>query len=195
MESIQMINSELNILKIASSEFQAQVRPQPVAIVFRGTPGAGKTLLMCRMIVKCFEQKTYFMSALDDFEDGILNSTVVAIDEFMPHRQGDSPDLERFLRMVSSAPYRPNFANLELKGKLASPLIIMLTTNQNLDMINTSFFSEAIRRRFTIQVVFDGSNITLINRGKTFLFSMQKFLDLILAELRIVSFIFNKLIL
>jgi len=190
-----MINSELSILKIASSEHLEKVRPQPLAILFRGTPGAGKTVLMCRLLVKCFEHKTFFMSALDEFEDGIQNSVVIAIDEFMPKRQGDSPDLERFLRMISSAPYRPNFANLELKGKLLAPLVVMLTTNQDINTINTSYFSEAIRRRFAIQVVFDHSQITIINRGKTYSFTMQKLLDLILQELRIIFSIFSKIIL
>lgn len=169
------------------------IRCEPLVIGLQGSPGKGKTILASRLIKTLFKNQTVFsMNALDEFEDGIEDAQVVLIDDFMLVRAGDSPDIPRFIRMCSSAPYRPNFARLELKGMTVAPHVIIITTNQDLDNVNTPYFSSAIWRRFTVVIDFDRDMV--IFEGLKHRFNENNIIGDILIAMRNKSVVYSKLV-
>jgi hypothetical protein len=132
-----------------------ETRCQPVGVLLQGGPGTGKSLTAAKLALLLKGCGTYSMNSTDEFEDGIERAGVVIVDELVTKRAGESPELERILRMISTVPYRPNYAHLELKSRLSHFPLLIATTNAKLELLNTPYHQEAIRRRFPIVYDFD----------------------------------------
>jgi len=139
-------------------------RCQPTAVLFEGKPGTGKSLMAAKLASHLRRLGVYSMNSSDEFEDGIEHASVVLVDELLTKRQGESLDLERMLRMISTVPYRPNFARLELKSKISHFSLLLATTNADFTKLNTPYYQQALRRRFCIVADFDEGKIFYNNK-------------------------------
>ena len=174
------------MISIRRLEGELPIRCEPVGVLFHGDPGTGKSLATARLALLFRTLGVYSMNASDEFEDGIERANVVIVDELMTKVCGESPDLERMLRMISSVPYRPNYAALELKSKNAHFQLVAVTSNANPAKLNTPYHQQAIRRRFPIEVAIykDSASIIYKPTQETFPYSFTTLLFLIDSELK-----------
>ncbi|AIZ66891.1 polyprotein [Cosavirus JMY-2014] len=131
-------------------------RPEPVVIVLRGKPGAGKsaaaTVLaaaISKMIVG--EQSVYTLSPDTDHMDGYTGQYVVIMDDLGQNPDGE--DFRYFCQMVSTTCYRPAMADLKDKGILFTSRVLIVTTNlQDFSPITISD-PRALERRITFDIL------------------------------------------
>lgn len=183
---------------IASAENLMQmnknVRMEPLGILCQGTPGKGKSMVLSLFVQLMGCLSVYSMNSSDEFEDGCVGASIIMIDEMLHKRNGEGLDLERILKMTSSVPYRPNMAKLEEKGILTFPSIILVTTNADIDRLNTVFYSGAIKRRFPIVIRYDGDSIILNYNNQSVDFSFEVFISLITEILQIKLGVYREII-
>lgn len=151
----------VRVLELAKrlNQEHPEARMQPTGVLLHGAPGTGKSITAAMLALLLRTCGVYSMNSSDEFEDGIEHAGVVIVDELMTKRGGESTDLERMLRMISSVPYRPNFAKLELKSNLSFFTLVIATTNADFTNLNTPYYTQAIVRRFPIKVNFDSNTI------------------------------------
>lgn len=169
-----------------------ELRMQPVTIGCMGSPGNGKSVFAVRLAKHLLPKPLFSYNALDERWDGSENCNTILMDEFMPIRQGDSPDIVNFIKLISSVPFRPNFGEQELKGDLLYPQFVVITTNQDINCLNTPYFTHAIRRRFDILIDFDRRQMSY--KENIIQFTEQNFLKLLCECLRTHLQIFNELL-
>ncbi|AFJ04539.1 polyprotein [cosavirus F1] len=132
------------------------VRPEPVVVVLRGRPGAGKSgvaTILAAAISKTLtgSQSVYTLSPDTEHMDGYHGQFVTLIDDLGQNPDGE--DFRSFCQMVSTAQYRPPMANLEDKGILFTSRVIIATTNLNDFAPTTIADPKALQRRINFDIV------------------------------------------
>nr|QHN64364.1 polyprotein [Cosavirus F] len=117
--------------KFTTSDSDA-CRPEPVVIVLRGRPGAGKSAaatVLAAAVSKVVvgNQSVYTLSPDTDHMDGYKGQFVTIMDDLGQNPDGE--DFRSFCQMVSTTQYRPPMANLDDKGICFSSRLIIATTN------------------------------------------------------------------
>ncbi len=131
-------------------------RPEPVVVVLRGKPGAGKSAaatVMAAAVSKLLvgSQSVYTLSPDTEHMDGYHGQFVTLMDDLGQNPDGE--DFRCFCQMVSCAQYRPAMADLKDKGILFTSRLLIATTN--LPDFNPVTISDprALDRRITFDVL------------------------------------------
>nr|QAA77578.1 polyprotein [Human cosavirus] len=127
-------------------------RPEPVVLVLRGKPGAGKsaaaTVIAAAVSKLCTgTQSVYTLSPDTQHMDGYRGQFAMIMDDLGQNPDGE--DFTSFCQMVSCAQYRPPMANLNEKGILFNSRFIIATTNLRDFNPLTIADSGALSRRIT----------------------------------------------
>lgn len=165
-------------MKVKYEELQrdlAGFRMEPVGILFRGGPGAGKSILM-DAISKCicasiFDEKTYkkFQGCSSNYvynrfsemvywDQYKRSAFIVMFDDFGQSKVVPGvPDNEfmNFIRAVNSFRYDLHMASLEEKGNahFSAKFVIATTNLQNWDSAISIHDYNAIQRRFAFDIL------------------------------------------
>lgn len=131
-------------------------RPEPVVVVLRGKPGAGKSAaatVMAAAVSKLLvgSQSVYTLSPDTEHMDGYHGQFVTLMDDLGQNPDGE--DFRCFCQMVSCAQYRPAMADLKDKGILFTSRLLIATTN--LPDFNPVTISDprALDRRITFDIL------------------------------------------
>lgn len=131
-------------------------RPEPVVVVLRGKPGAGKSAaatVMAAAVSKLLvgNQSVYTLSPDTEHMDGYHGQFVTLMDDLGQNPDGE--DFRCFCQMVSCAQYRPAMADLKDKGILFTSRLLIATTN--LPDFNPVTISDprALDRRITFDIL------------------------------------------
>ncbi|APA29023.1 polyprotein [enterovirus K2] len=133
--------------------FSRETRPEPVAIVIRGTPGCGKSLastLIGRALAKHAKSDVYSLPPDPKHFDGYEGQRVCLMDDVGQNPDGE--DLKYFCQMVSTTQFHPPMADLADKGITFDAEYVICTTN--LETFNPPTISEplALARRFYLDL-------------------------------------------
>lgn len=130
-------------------------RPEPVVLVLRGKPGAGKSAaatVIAAAVSKLLvgNQSVYTLSPDTEHMDGYHGQFVTLMDDLGQNPDGE--DFRCFCQMVSCAQYRPAMADLKDKGILFTSRLLIATTN--LPDFNPVTISDprALDRRITFDI-------------------------------------------
>nr|AHX26969.1 polyprotein [Cosavirus A] len=130
-------------------------RPEPVVLVLRGKPGAGKSAaatVIAAAVSKLLvgSQSVYTLSPDTEHMDGYHGQFVTLMDDLGQNPDGE--DFRCFCQMVSCAQYRPAMADLKDKGILFTSRLLIATTN--LPDFNPVTISDprALDRRITFDI-------------------------------------------
>nr|QAA77575.1 polyprotein [Human cosavirus] len=130
-------------------------RPEPVVLVLRGKPGAGKSAaatVIAAAVSKLLvgSQSVYTLSPDTEHMDGYHGQFVTMMDDLGQNPDGE--DFRCFCQMVSCAQYRPAMADLKDKGILFTSRLLIATTN--LPDFNPVTISDprALDRRITFDI-------------------------------------------
>nr|AQM40272.1 polyprotein [Human cosavirus] len=131
-------------------------RPEPVVLVLRGKPGAGKsaaaTLIAAAVSKLCVgTQSVYSLSPDTQHMDGYRGQFAMIMDDLGQNPDGE--DFRSFCQMVSCCQYRPSMANLNDKGILFSSRLLIATTNLVDFRPLTIADPRALERRITFDYV------------------------------------------
>nr|UHU35052.1 polyprotein [rhinovirus A78] len=135
----------------ASNIVKNAKRVEPVAVMFHGNPGTGKSLatnFLGRMITS--ETDIYSLPPDPKHFDGYDQQTVVIMDDVMQNPDGE--DMSLFCQMVSSVPFIPPMADLPDKGKPFSSRYVLCSTNHNILTPPTISSLPAMNRRFFLDL-------------------------------------------
>nr|YP_002956114.1 3C [Human cosavirus B] len=131
-------------------------RPEPVVVVLRGKPGAGKsaaaTVLAAAVSKLCVgSQSVYTLSPDTEHMDGYHGQFATIMDDLGQNPDGE--DFRSFCQMVSCAQYRPPMAGLPDKGILFTSRIVIATTNLCDFNPLTIADPRALERRITFDIL------------------------------------------
>ncbi|ATY47700.1 polyprotein [parabovirus A4] len=132
----------------------ASNRHEPIAVVFRGTPGCGKSLatnLVGGALAKrCGGSKPYSLPPDPKHFDGYCGQSVVIMDDV--GQNPDGADLALFCQMVSSTEFMPPMADLKDKGRAFVSDFVLCSTNCQDLRPPTIASPEALDRRFYLDL-------------------------------------------
>nr|AWK02685.1 polyprotein [Apodemus agrarius picornavirus] len=132
----------------------ASNRHEPIAVVFRGAPGCGKSLatnLVGGALAKrCGGSKPYSLPPDPKHFDGYCGQSVVIMDDV--GQNPDGLDLALFCQMVSSTEFMPPMADLKDKGKCFTSDFVLCSTNCGDLRPPTIASPEALDRRFFLDI-------------------------------------------
>nr|QAA77580.1 polyprotein [Human cosavirus] len=139
-------------------------RMEPVVLVLRGKPGAGKSAaatIITAAVSKILTgtQSVYTLSPDTEHMDGYHGQFSMIMDDLGQNPDGE--DFRTFCQMISVAQYRPSMADLKDKGILFKSQFIVATTNLNEFRPLTVSDRGAVDRRITFDIgVTPGSAVT-----------------------------------
>nr|AMW64726.2 polyprotein [Hare calicivirus] len=147
LNAAQKVISDIHTLVLGKINMTKQ-RPQPVAIVFKGAPGIGKTYLVHRLAkdLGC-PHPSNINFGLDHF-DSYTGEDVAIADEF--NTSGDERWVELFIQMVNTNPCPLNCDKVENKNKVFSSKYLLCTTNSTMVLNATHPRATAFYRRVII---------------------------------------------
>lgn len=130
-------------------------RLEPVVVVLRGSPGAGKSVasqILAQALSKerIGRQSVYSMPPDSDHMDGYRGQFCVIQDDLGQNPDGE--DFATFCQMVSTTNYIPPMAHLEDKGRPFTSQVIIATTNLPSFSPVTIADPEAVERRITLDL-------------------------------------------
>nr|AFJ04538.1 polyprotein [Human cosavirus E/D] len=139
-------------------------RMEPVVLVLRGKPGAGKSAaatIITAAVSKILTgtQSVYTLSPDTEHMDGYHGQFSMIMDDLGQNPDGE--DFRTFCQMISVAQYRPSMADLKDKGILFKSQFIVATTNLPEFRPLTVSDRGAVDRRITFDIgVTPGSAVT-----------------------------------
>lgn len=139
-------------------------RMEPVVLVLRGKPGAGKSAaatIITAAVSKILTgtQSVYTLSPDTEHMDGYHGQFSMIMDDLGQNPDGE--DFRTFCQMISVAQYRPSMADLKDKGILFKSQFIVATTNLQEFRPLTVSDRGAVDRRITFDIgVTPGSAVT-----------------------------------
>lgn len=139
-------------------------RMEPVVLVLRGKPGAGKSAaatIITAAVSKLLTgtQSVYTLSPDTEHMDGYHGQFSMIMDDLGQNPDGE--DFRTFCQMISVAQYRPSMADLKDKGILFKSQFIVATTNLPEFRPLTVSDRGAVDRRITFDIgVTPGSAVT-----------------------------------
>nr|ATA62813.1 polyprotein [Human rhinovirus sp.] len=140
-----------DLLKQAKNMTVASKRIEPVAVMFHGDPGSGKSIctnILARMITN--PSDIYSLPPDPKYFDGYHQQTVVIMDDVMQNPNGE--DMSTFCQMVSSVNYVVPMADLPDKGTLFSSDYVFCSTNQHILTPPTISTLPALNRRLFLDL-------------------------------------------
>lgn len=182
-----MISRYLINLKLAEANIQQLLTTsnyveQPVVILWYGPAGCGKSELvelmnrhltsllgLCQVPSQTDAGKKinsmYTVVSTAKYMDGYFGQDIVLFDDFGATRGDTSSVLDIFLKGVGTIPYRPNQAELELKGKIQwAARLVQVTSNDKTCYLNANVYHlPAWNRRMSIQI-----GITMVGEEQRF---------------------------
>nr|NP_786899.1 putative 2C-like NTPase protein [European brown hare syndrome virus] len=147
LNAAQKVVADIHTLVLGKINMTKQ-RPQPVAVVFKGAPGIGKTYLVHRLAkdLGC-PHPSNINFGLDHF-DSYTGEDVAIADEF--NTSGDERWVELFIQMVNTNPCPLNCDKVENKNKVFSSKYLLCTTNSSMVLNATHPRATAFYRRVII---------------------------------------------
>nr|QAA77577.1 polyprotein [Human cosavirus] len=139
-------------------------RMEPVVLVLRGKPGAGKSAaatIITAAVSKILTgtQSVYTLSPDTEHMDGYHGQFSMIMDDLGQNPDGE--DFRTFCQMISVAQYRPSMADLKDKGILFKSQFVVATTNLSEFRPLTVSDRGAVDRRITFDIgVTPGSAVT-----------------------------------
>ncbi|ATY47703.1 polyprotein [parabovirus A3] len=138
----------------------ARTRHEPIAVIFRGGPGTGKSLATT-LVGKCISQRLkcaspYCLPPDPKHFDGYAQQPVVIMDDVGQNPDGN--DLALFCQMVSSTEFVPPMADLQDKGKPFTSEFVLCSTNKADLRPPTIAEPKALERRFFLDLTINVSN-------------------------------------
>nr|YP_002956125.1 3C [Cosavirus D] len=139
-------------------------RMEPVVLVLRGKPGAGKSAaatIITAAVSKILTgtQSVYSLSPDTEHMDGYHGQFAMIMDDLGQNPDGE--DFRTFCQMISVAQYRPSMADLKDKGILFKSQFIVATTNLPEFRPLTVSDRGAVDRRITFDIgVTPGTAVT-----------------------------------
>lgn len=132
----------------------ADARVEPVVVVLRGRPGAGKSIcaqVLAQAISKMVtgKQSVYALPPDSDYFDGYENQFCVIMDDL--GQNPDGKDFATFCQMVSTTNFLPAMAAVENKGTPFTSQVIIVTTNLVDFRPVTVSDPGAVKRRLTFE--------------------------------------------
>nr|QWT69400.1 polyprotein [Rabbit hemorrhagic disease virus 2] len=148
LNASQKVISDLHTMVLGKINMTKQ-RPQPVAVIFKGAPGIGKTYLVHRLArdLGCQHPSTINFG-LDHF-DSYTGEEVAIADEFNTCGDGESW-VELFIQMVNTNPCPLNCDKAENKNKVFNSKYLLCTTNSSMILNATHPRAGAFYRRVMI---------------------------------------------
>lgn len=168
--------NKLNTLKQEMENMRASLtgeRVEPVGVLVKGTPGCFKSVL-CSRLGNVLAKHTipaewrdeynsnpkdfHYSKPSDRFFDGYTNKAwVTYIDDFNQKRDvagAEDSEALNVIKMINTAPYPLPMAKVESKNNVffRSPFVIANTNMQNWNTIQSVHSSEAVRRRFNVEL-------------------------------------------
>jgi len=140
---------------LVTRSFASGDRHVPFAIHVEGPPGIGKTTNVKDMLMRAtgFEKTDFYSNDnSDEYMSGYSGHPAILMDEFLLGQQDKNYEtIEKYLTMVSSGEWRPNFAsvddpNVGIKGNTCKPKLIVTLNNTKYDNIDFKV-NEAFQRR------------------------------------------------
>lgn len=130
-------------------------RMEPVVLVLRGKPGAGKSAaatVIAAAVSKILTgtQSVYTLSPDTEHMDGYHGQFSMIMDDLGQNPDGE--DFRTFCQMISCAQYRPSMADLRDKGILFKSQFIIATTNLPEFRPLTISDRGAVERRITFDI-------------------------------------------
>lgn len=130
-------------------------RTEPVVVVLRGKPGAGKSVasqLLAQAVSKTLygQQSVYSFPPDSDHFDGYTGQYSVIMDDLGQNPDGN--DFSTFCQMVSTTNFIPSMASLEDKGMPFSSRFIVATTNHSRFNPPTISDINAVNRRIFLDL-------------------------------------------
>nr|YP_009121761.1 2C [mischivirus C1] len=151
--------SQLHIANLASKflirRTNNKPRTEPVVVVLRGRPGAGKSVasqLIAQAVSKVAtgSQSVYSFPPDSEHFDGYTGQYSVIMDDL--GQNPDGQDFSTFCQMVSTTNFIPSMASLEDKGMPFSSQFIVATTNHAKFNPPTISDGKAITRRIFLDL-------------------------------------------
>nr|WIW43211.1 MAG: polyprotein [Pteropus rufus icavirus] len=130
-------------------------RVEPVVVVLRGKPGAGKSVasqILAQAISKHFvkKQSVYSLPSDCNFMDGYNRQFSVIMDDL--GQNPDGKDFATFCQMVSTTHFIPNMAHLDDKGMPFTSQFVIATTNLHQFNPVTIADPQAVSRRIFLDL-------------------------------------------
>lgn len=137
-----------------------RTRHEPIAVIFRGGPGTGKSLATT-LVGKCISQRMgcaspYCLPPDPKHFDGYAQQPVVIMDDV--GQNPDGMDLALFCQMVSSTEFVPPMADLQDKGKPFTSEFVLCSTNKSDLRPPTIAEPKALERRFFLDLTINVAN-------------------------------------
>nr|QCC62366.1 polyprotein [Hare calicivirus Australia-1] len=147
LNAAQKAVSDVHLLVVGKINMTKQ-RPQPVAVIFKGAPGIGKTYLVHRLAkdLGC-PHPSNINFGIDHF-DSYTGEEVAIADEF--NTSGDERWVELFIQMVNTNPCPLNCDKVENKSKVFNSKYLLCTTNSQMVLNATHPRATAFYRRVII---------------------------------------------
>lgn len=149
---------------ISADFLVCEARPEPMGIMFVGLPGCGKSTLIspiCGVLASGLEEDylpsyKYNMPIGEKFLSGFkgLLHKFIVFDDPNISISNPSCDAQHILRIINSAPYAPDMADLKDKGtQLMRPLAVLITANdETMHVEGTVTNPVAVLRRLSLVI-------------------------------------------